>query len=145
MDSGELEPWEVDIMKRLLDLEERGLKELRGLAYVRSVRYGGLLVVVLRGGQLTDSLTKRLAKELSEELSTRVKVLEYSADVRRLATQLLYPARVLGVNIVWLPDGTQLYSVRIPRSDERLFPVEREGVEEILSRLTGHNVVVRLE
>jgi transcription antitermination factor NusA-like protein len=132
-------------MKELLELEESGLRELKDAHYVKSVLYKDMLVLVVKIPRNSDALLKKLSKELSESLKVKVKVIEYTNDIRKVVAQLLSPARVLGVNMVWLPDGTQIYSVRILRSDERLFPMDKNSLGELLHLITGEYFTIKLE
>ncbi len=124
MESGEYDEWEIDVMNALLRVEPR----LRGLyRYVKSYRMGGDILVFLE----TDSgIPEWLGQELSKELGSRVIVVEYSRDVRRLASKLLRPSRVLGLDRVYLPDGSTMLVVRV---DVR----PREGVEGLARRVLG--------
>lgn len=132
-------------MKELLELEDSGLRELKDAHYVKSVIYKDMLVLVVKIPRNSDALLKKLSKELSESLKVKVKVIEHMNDIRKVVAQLLSPVRVLGVNMVWLPDGTQIYSVRVLRSDERLFPMDKNSLEELLHLITGEYFTIKLE
>lgn len=132
-------------MKELLELEEHGLREIKDAHYVKSIMYKDMLVLVMKIPGNSDALLKKLSKELSESLKLRVKVIEHTNDIRRIVAQLLSPVRVLGVNMVWLPDGTQIYSVRVLRGDERLFPLDKNSLEELLHLITGEYFTIKLE
>jgi transcription antitermination factor NusA-like protein len=59
--------------------------------------------------------------------------------------QLVYPARVTGVNTLWLPDGSVEHIVRVPRSDLRYLPTRITSIEEALSKISGVSVKIRIE
>lgn len=132
-------------MRELIELEEHGLRELRDSQYIRSILYKDVLVLLMKMPENSDALIKRLSKELAENLKLKVRVIEYSNDIRKTVAQLLSPARVLGVNMVWLPDGTQIYSVRVLRSDERFFIQDKTSLEELLHLVTGEYFTIKLE
>ena len=62
-----------------------------------------------------------------------------------MVTQLLAPARILGVNTLWLPDGSFESIIRISKYDEKILPARREVIEEALSRILNATVKVRFE
>lgn len=145
IDSGEVKEYEASIMKELIDLEERGLRELKETKYVKSVMYKDTLVLLMKMPENSEGLMKKLSKELSDTLKLKVKIVEHTKDIRKIVAQLLSPARVLGVNVLWLPDGTQIYSVRVLKSDERFFLLDKTSLEELLHLVTGEYFTIRLE
>lgn len=146
MDRGEVSRDEIPVMKTLIDLEEnQGLKLLREAKYVRSIWLPGLLVIVLRIPRATPPELRRLSRFLGEALGTRVQVVNMTRDVKTLAAQLVSPARVLGVNMVWLPDGSTQYVVRLSRFDQRVLPTKPSNIEKALQEILEVPIRVRLE
>lgn len=146
MDRGEVSRDEIPVMKTLIDLEEnQGLKLLREAKYVRSIWLPGLLVIVLRIPRATPPELRRLSRSLGEALGTRVQVVNMTRDVKTLAAQLVSPARVLGVNMVWLPDGSTQYVVRLSRFDQRVLPTKPSNIEKALQEILEVPIRVRLE
>lgn len=133
-------------MKTLLDLEEEpGNRILRDAKYIRSLWLDGLLVIVLSMPRSSPSELRRLSRSIGQALNTRVQVVAYTRDVRMMAAQLATPAQVLGVNMVWLPDGSTQYVVRISRQDQRLLPARPSLIEKALNEILQVPVRVRLE
>ncbi len=122
--SGEYEEWEVDVMKALLEAGGKLDGEVR---YVKSHRVGEEVYVFLEAPR---GLPVWLGQELSRILESRVYVVEYSRDLRRLASNLLHPARVVGLDYSYLPDGSTLLQVKVDRSPRR-------GVEELARKVLG--------
>jgi len=147
--SGEVKEFEVDVMRALLELETRSdFKFLRDAEYIKSVILGRTLILLIRvkGGAIHPRHLIRLGRALSEKLGKRVKIVNTAqGSLREIASQLMYPARVIGVNTLWLPDGTVEHIVRIPKSDRRYLPPDTLALENILSQITGMNVKIRME
>jgi len=55
----------------------------------------------------------------------------------------LSPARLVGVNIVWFPDGSNEYVIRLGKQDLRILPIDLKNLEEVLSKI--HKVQVRVK
>ncbi len=147
VESGEVEPFEVDVMRELLNLEGKGdFKFLKDAEYVKAIRTRDMLVLVIdiKDTNIHPRLLGRLGRILSSKLKVKVRVVNRAhGDLREIARQLVYPARVIGVNTLWLPDGTVEHIVRIPRSDSRYLPSNVAVLEDLLSKITGMNVRIR--
>jgi len=132
-------------MRALIELEESGLRNLKDAVYHKSYKEGDLLVIVMEfKTKISPHELVRLAKNLSNKLGLKVKIVNKSSDVKQIAASLLYPARILGINTVWLPDGSTHYVIRIPRSDSRILQNNREIYERILSQIIGQEVEIRI-
>ncbi|MCD6324402.1 MAG: transcription elongation factor [Desulfurococcales archaeon] len=149
VDTGVVGDYEVDVMRALLDLEERpDFKFLKTAKYVKTLRLDGMYVLILetKDPNLRPRDLGRLGRALSDKLRVRTRVInKVGGDIRELAKQLMYPARVTGVNTLWLPDGSIEHIVRVPKADLRYLPMKTTSLEEILSQITGMNVRIRIE
>ncbi|KSW11523.1 transcription elongation factor [Pyrodictium occultum] len=150
IDSGVVDEREVDIMKALIELEEdEGMRILKKATYYKAYFIDDDMVIIVMDlgvGTSVPVFTKyarELEQRLRERLGKRVKIIPKASDVRGLATHLLYPVRILGVNTLWLPDGSIEYVVRIPRRDERRLGKAKEMYERILSELLGKKTRIK--
>jgi transcription antitermination factor NusA-like protein len=75
----------------------------------------------------------------------KVRVLEKTNSIKNSAVQLLSPARVLGVNTVWMPDGSVQYVIRVSKSEKRLLPAEAQLLESALTKIHSTPVRIRVE
>ena len=150
IDSGVVDEREVDIMKALIELEENeGMQILKKATYHKAYFIDNDMVIIVMDLGVGTSVpvftrySRQLEQKLREKLGRRVKVIPKANDVRGLALHLLYPARVLGVNTLWLPDGSIEYVVRITRRDEERLGRNKELYERILSELLGKRVRIK--
>lgn len=147
--SGVVKRFEVDIMRALLELEEKpDFRFLRNAEYVKSVKSNNITVLILsvKDVDIHPRILSRLGRALSDRLKLKVKVINKArGGLREIAGQLIFPARVIGVNTLWLPDGTVEHIIRIPRSDSRYLPSSTIILEQLLARLIGVNVRIRTE
>ncbi|MDT7887547.1 MAG: transcription elongation factor [Desulfurococcales archaeon] len=147
--SGSVEPFEIEIMRKLIDLE--GDQELRkymqSLGYIKAYKFeDSIVVLVQRSGDVPPDIYQRLSRILSEDLNARVRVINGSSrDLKNIASQLLFPARILGINIVWLPNGTSFHVLRVSRRDLRYVSIPIEAAERILSLIVGSDVQIKGE
>ncbi len=143
VDTGVVSRDEIPVMKELMELEEeiRGLKE--GI-YEKAYMHDNLIVIIVRG--LRDrSARERVNRELSSRLKKRVRLVEKTGDVRDLIEQVIAPATLLGVNTLWLPNGTEQIIVRLPKREQRFIGNKLEAYEKILEQILGKPVRIRFE
>jgi transcription antitermination factor NusA-like protein len=147
VDSGKVDRKEIPVMKTLIELEENNkeFRFLKNIKYVKTIWIDNLAVLIIKSSSSNPHQLKKLAKTLSERLNTRFQVIEQTKDLKKLASQLLSPARVMGVNMIWLPDGTIEYVIRVSRYDQRLLPSKTEILEQALSKVLNSPARIRLD
>lgn len=144
--SGSVTELDIEVMRALLKAESApDFRFLRDSGYIRSVKLGSIVVIQLDVPNADSRTLLKLAKHLESELSSRVRIVNAkNISARDLVRSVIQPARVLGVNTLWLPDGSMEYVVRIPKSDLRYLPAPQEEVESLLSMMVGTNVRIRV-
>jgi transcription antitermination factor NusA-like protein len=147
VESGAVGEHEIQVLRALIELEESGTSILRKATYYKSYIVDGdtLIVVIDLGVGTSVPVFTKYARDIEQKLREklgvhRVKLIPKANDVRSLASHLLYPTRVLGVNILWLPDGSVEYVVRVAARDYRRLGTAREVYERILREVIGKNV-----
>ncbi|QOR94837.1 transcription elongation factor [Thermosphaera chiliense] len=143
VETGVVDIDEVKVMKALMDIEEKH-KVLRNGEYVKSFMAGDQFILILRDG-VEQAELEEVSKHLSRELDAKVKIIVETGDMRRLIEQVISPASLLGVNQVWLPDGTEIVNVRVPRRDRRFLEKNRTTFEELIAKLTGRKARIVFE
>jgi transcription antitermination factor NusA-like protein len=86
-------------------------------------------------------------KVLIRELGKRVRVIEgmkaeTTDELKKLASDLLYPAGVFGVNVVYRPNGETYYKVLVFGRDRKKLPEKPEILESVLSQIAGKDVKI---
>jgi len=145
VDKGEYDEWDIKVMRALLELEESKMSFLRDFTYHKTLTTHELLVVIVSAPKTSPYILARIGKALSDKLNMKVRVVEKTSSLKQLAGQVLAPAQVLGVNMLWLPDGSWESIVRISKHDTRVLPAKIETLEDILSRINGFPVRIRAE
>ena len=143
VDSGEVSREEIPIMKALMELEEE-IKELRKGNYVKSFDFGDEVIVILRG-EWEESEIDKISKELSAKLGKNVKILLEGEGVKKLMEQLLYPASILGINTLWLPDGSEQMVIRLSKRDRKYLRGKEEKYKKFISAIVGKNIEISFE
>ncbi|MEM4934195.1 MAG: transcription elongation factor, partial [Desulfurococcaceae archaeon] len=86
-----------------------------------------------------------LEKELSSSIGKRVKVVEYTSDLKKLIEQIIAPASLLGVNKIWLPTGEEMINIRISRRDRKYLARSKEQYELLIERISGTKAKIIFE
>ncbi|MCD6372829.1 MAG: KH domain-containing protein [Thermococcus sp.] len=117
------------------------------MEFKKAVEAGDLVVIMVGEGDVPIAIGKggKNIKALMRELGKRIRVIEAvdinsTEDLKKLATDLLYPAGVFGVNIVYKPSGGHYYKVLILSRDRKKLPEKPQLLEDILSQIAGTEV-----
>lgn len=141
LESGEISELDVDIAHELVLLREKRYHDLDNIEFVGAMKIGNMTILIARGlDKVSRTTLIKVSRHLEERGFGRIRFVEGEQDVRSIVEQVVSPSRVLGVNILWLPDGSSEYTVRIPKVDSRKMPVRKEIAEEILERILGQYV-----
>jgi len=141
LEKGEISQLDVDISNELVLLKEKKYSSLDNLTFVRAHKSDNLLVLMVRNSdKLNRNILIKVSRDLERKGYGRVRFVEESAEPRKIVEQIVSPSRVLGVDILWLPDGSSQFTVRIPHRDARRMPVKKEVAEDILTKLLGKYV-----
>lgn len=109
------------------------------IEFRRAVEEGDLIVIIVGEGDVAPVIGKggKNVKILMRELGKRVRIIEDTKDVKKLAMDLFVPARIFGVNIVFRPGGYQYYKILVPRDDQQKLPARAEVLESLITKITG--------
>ncbi len=142
---GLYDDFDVKVMKLLLELE-KGFPQLHRAGFVKAVDGEETVFVVLREGSLRDFDFRNLIalrKKLSESLGKPVRVVEDRPDVARFIEEVVVPARVVAINKIWLPDGSE--EMRVILDYERNLKVGVRSLMQVVERVKGVRLRVDFE
>ncbi len=143
---GELNDNDLEIAKELyrLSQDNRAIKDVK---FKRSIKVGNLIVILVEAGEIGSIIGRggNVIRGLSKKLNKKIRVIEESKDVKKVASDLLYPAKVYGINIVYMPNGTIIKRLRLGKEFERKLPIPTKSVKDIILLITGENVDIVFE
>jgi transcription antitermination factor NusA-like protein len=146
LDKGLITQLDIDMAKELLSFEDKtpGLKEVD---FKRAVDTGSMIVVIVGQGNLPDALESkgRIVKELEKRFNKKIRVLGENSNIRRTIEDLVTPAILLGINTLWLPDGSLEKKVRLSLNDPKKLPTDIRVIEETVKSLTGERIRIVFE
>lgn len=140
LEKGEISYDDVEVTKWFIEYESKN-PQLKDCILQKTVNAGDLLIVMIScGGKISRALLNKISKQMSIDMKKDVRLIEKTSSIKRLMEQMVYPARVIGANTVWLPDGSWESIIRIPKIDKRKIPMDSKLIEETIKKLTGEMV-----
>ena len=136
---------DVRVMRILLELEKRVTK-LQKTGYVKSVDGGDTIFIIFRNGDLGKFEIREVAqlrKILGDELGKHVRLIEDHPDPLKFLEGVAAPARIVAVNKIWLPDGSE--ETRVIFDHERNLKVGEEALKKLLEEVKGMRLMIDFE
>ncbi len=119
------------------------------IEFKKAVEAGDLIVIVVGKGDVPVVIGKggKNIKALVKELGKRVRVIEgieaeTTEEIKKLVTDLFYPASVFGVNVVYKPGGEKYYKILVFGREKKKLPEKPEILESVLSQIIGKEVTI---
>jgi transcription antitermination factor NusA-like protein len=146
LEKGLITQLDIDIAKELLSQEDKapGLKEVE---FKRAVDTGSMVIIIIGPGNTPEALGSKgkVVKELEKRFNKRFRVIEENSNIRKTIEDMVTPAALLGINTLWLPDGSLEKKVRIRIDDSKKLPTEIRVLEEAVKSLTGERIRIVFE
>lgn len=140
--SGKYNDLDVKVMKALVEVEGR----YKGvdMRYVKSYQVDDVVYVLAESAsKLPTSLGADIRRALGSEEISRVVVLEHKKDRQQLLSDLIAPYQLLGLQEVYLPDGSQVSVMRVPvEAKPYLESVKGRYLLKLAEKLLGREVYV---
>jgi transcription antitermination factor NusA-like protein len=146
IERGEVTPLDLEVAKHLLELESR-FPNLKDAEFRGAIEANSLIIIVVGPGDISNFIGPKgkIVKVLSDTLKKKVRVVEGASTTKKTIEDILSPVGVLGVNTIWLPDGTLEKKVRIKRVDSRRLPSSVPNLENIVYKITKEKIRIVLE
>jgi len=143
--SGEITELDIEVAKLLVNLESR-LTPLQKASFIKAVDAEEYIFVVVGRGDLArlSPIIGELRRILSDKLGKHAILLENQSDPRPLLEDLLSPLRIVGMNTVWIPDGTRELHIIVSGSKRNL-PVSEKILHSIVEKLYGTSLRITFE
>jgi transcription antitermination factor NusA-like protein len=84
-------------------------------------------------------------KELEKRFNKKFRVIEENSNIRKTIEDMVTPAALLGINTLWLPDGSLEKKVRIRVDDSKKLPTDVRVLEDAVRSLTGERIRIVFE
>jgi transcription antitermination factor NusA-like protein len=103
-------------------------------------------ILILRGSDIIVlRRNKSLSKKFEDEFQSKVWFVEAEATDRRFIENLFFPAKVLTVNLVWLPDGNKLTKAIVTDGNHSELESNVEKIKKIAKEIRNIELLVELQ
>ena len=120
-------------------LAERN-QDVNKFTMVRASKENDNFILSLRGSDISFLRTNpSLIKKFEDEFQRKVWFVEAEATDRRFIENLFFPAKVISVNLIWLPDGSKSTKVIISTPTKPKSQLNIEKIKKLLRKLEISN------
>ncbi len=135
---------EIDISRFIYELSDK-VKSLKDVKIEKIIESNVILIISGKGDAAKlvgkgGSVVKALAKQFGKS----IKIVEQTDDFKQFIQTLITPATVIGVNIIYTPQG-EIYKLRIGKSQEKIISIRREDISDISKLLFNHKTEIVFE
>lgn len=143
--SGEITKLDVEVARLLVNIESR-LPQLQKASFIRAVDAEEYVFIVVGRGDLAklNPIIGELRRILSDKLGKPVIIIENQTDLRLLLEDLLSPLRIVGMNTVWIPDGTREIHIIVSGSKHSL-PISEKALHSVVEKFYGTSLRLTFE
>ncbi len=140
LDRGELKHFDIEVSKWLLE-RDKDYPSLEDLTLLKAARVGDKVVLVVkkRGKELILA-EEVLVNEFTEHFGEPI-IVEGPVKLRRIVREFIHPANEVGVNSLYLPDGSKESIVMLHASDRERISYNTNELRMIVSAAMGESVL----
>jgi hypothetical protein len=143
--SGQITKADVEASKALIHVADR-ISELNKATLKRSFESGGNYVLEFDQADLSYLRSNpALFPELDASMKGKVWVVGAGGSDRKFLEDVFYPAKVLTVNTVWLPDGSKRTKVIVPGRRSERYTGDFEKLRDMVKQARGIELLVETE
>ncbi len=144
LDRGEITAFDIEFSKWLLE-REKEYPNLDNFTLQRATRIKGRLILVVKKNGKDLLLTEQaLFNELTERFG-EVMVFEGPAKLRRVIREFIAPAIEVGVNSLYLPDGSKESIVMLRGEDRDRMRYSVDDLRAIVSAIMNESVLFEFQ
>lgn len=142
---GEISELDVKVAQILVDLESK-LHALHQVSFFKAIEAGDSVLVLMRKGDLAKlkPVLNELRRSLSERVGKSTIIAEKHSDMRAFFEDLLSPIQVVGMNTIWIPDGSREVHL-ILRGTRRSMKLSEETLRSVAEKLYGATLRISFE
>ncbi len=139
--SGEITQLDLDIAKLLFKLGEGKI------GFKKTIEIGDVVIIVTDKDQVGKIIGKngKIVRAISKKIKKKVRVIGEGSDFKEIARDILAPARISGINIVYGRDDEERYKIRVMRDDARRLPAKLDVLNNIMNQLTDEKTVIVID
>lgn len=145
LQSGHLTQADVECAVKLVKIAERD-QEINKFTMINAYHVNGDIVLVLQRSDLSTLRSNvELSRKIQQQFQSKVWFVEAEATDKRFLENLFFPARILTINLIWLPDGNKLTKVIVAAKDGQVSGINVEQIQKITKTVRNIELLVDFE
>ena len=142
---GQLTDADVDGAIKIAKLAE-GSQDVNNFTMIGASKVGDDFILTLRSSDINILRTNAsILRRFENEFQSKVWFVEGQATDRRFIENLIFPAKVLAVHMIWLPDGSKLTKVMVSAQNKPQVQSKIERIKRIAKQIKNIELVVEFE
>jgi transcription antitermination factor NusA-like protein len=136
---------DVECAVKLVKIAERD-QEINKFTMINAYHVNGDIVLVLQRSDLSTLRSNvEVSRKIQQQFQSKVWFVEAEATDRRFLENLFFPARILTINLIWLPDGNKLTKVIVAAKDAQVSGIDVEQIQKITKTVRNMELLVDFE
>ncbi len=139
--SGEITQLDLDIAKLLFKLGEGKI------GFKKTIEIGDVVIIVTEKENVGKLIGKsgKIVRAISKKVGKKVRVMGEGSDFKEIARDIVAPARISGINIVYGRDGEEKYKIRVMKEDSRRLPARLDVLNDIMDQLSSEKTIIVID
>ena len=142
---GHLTHADIEGAMKIIKIAEHN-QDVNKFTMISAAKVDDDFVLILRGSDIIVLRTNTsLSKKFEDEFQSKVWFVEAEATDRRFIENLFFPAKVLTVNLIWLPDGNKLTKAIVTDGNHSELESNVEKIKKIAKEIRNIELLVELQ
>lgn len=142
---GHLTHADIDGAMKITKIAEHN-QDVNKFTMISAAKVDDDFILILRGSDIIVLRTNTsLSKKFEDEFQSKVWFVEAEATDRRFIENLFFPAKVLTVNLIWLPDGNKLTKAIVTDGNPSELESNVEKIKKIAKEIRNIELLVELQ
>jgi len=141
LDKGEITPFELDLAKDFLELEENGkFPYLSEISFYKAIDYQDVVILIVGKGdkiRFTQNLVDWI-KDIYE--IDKIILIEKTDKPRPVVEALIAPARIISLNEIFLATGDLEYKAVINKQDKNKILFTKTELDDLVFEISGQKI-----
>jgi len=143
--NGEITKLDIELARTLYSIDKD--YKLGDITFKRSVESKGLIIMIVGKGDVGSTVGRggKVIRILRRKFNKRIRVVEDTDDLKKLVGELIYPARIIGINIVYPVSGEVINKIRIDKASKDKISMKISEIENAVRKIIKKNIEIVFE